>query len=980
MSSIKKTARIAGMSLFVGLGIAFLTAMAFEGLIDGLENVTYYFRYRMKYDDMGDSQSESKDFPDYGIHIVDIDDRSMEKMGFYWNWDRSYQAKMVDSLSSHFPAAIAYDVLFYDKEDPKHRQRLDRILARSISADTTQKAAASNLRELLYSSVNYDEEFADAIKRSGRVYMGLCLADENDYEHVSQVANRMNMEWHDSLKPSSALTLPKEAQARFIDRKSIIDGIYPDLARNAKEIGHVNVVDVGDDGIISQIPLLYRFGSNSPFYLPLSIRTVATLFGTPNEEIEVRPEEFIDIGKPFKLFKDSSGEISFSYPDVSPAQIRAVLSHKEKILALEEDQVHRVSSYLAVKKDDQGRSCLQLRRGAVYPESLRGRLPFQVTDALMNLSADDVLNLKPGEETALCEQILLIRDSDFEWLVEFPDGGEAWLTEQEIRTIGMVASGDLKLGEDQDRKLLFFEFWVKRQDGLLVSSIPVLRGKTLEQLCGMDWKDIEELKPGARKDFGANVRIPLREHNRHTITFFGPSAEPFPYFSFYDIMENEARGEMEGKIFIVGSASPSLFDIKAVPHEQSYPAVEIHASLMNSFLTNTFVKRLSRTQDFVILVVVGVIIALIAFYLRPLWGGLFAGFAIFAYLVTAMIFFDQNLLWIEMVRPVLSIILSFTAVMAYRYMTEEKDRKFLQSTFKQYLSPELIDMMYTQKQKPRLGGEEGIRTAYFTDIQGFSTFSEKLGSPTKLVELLNEYLSAMTDILLSRFGTLDKYEGDAIIAFFGAPVDMPDHAVQACHTALDMQAALGELRKKWFSEGSKWPQIVHNMRMRIGINTGAITTGNMGSAVRMNYTMMGDAVNLAARLESAAKQYGVYTMISHYTHDLVRDTFETRQLDKIVVVGRSEPIVVYELLGRRGELDADLIRLLDIYSSALEAFYAQKWLKARELFAQAHELEPNRTVTPGGMTPSRRFLELSTQYEINPPEPDWDGVNRLTSK
>jgi adenylate cyclase len=345
-----------------------------------------------------------------------------------------------------------------------------------------------------------------------------------------------------------------------------------------------------------------------------------------------------------------------------------------------------------------------------------------------------------------------------------------------------------------------------------------------------------------------------------------------------------------------------------------------------------------------------------------------------------MTFFGTDNLWIEIVRPILTIFLTYAVVMAYRYISEEKDRKFLQNTFKQYLSPELIDTMYKSKQMPVLGGDDGIRTAYFTDIQGFSTFSEKLGSPKRLVELLNEYLTQMTDTLLAHYGTLDKYEGDAIIAFFGAPMPMKDHAQQACATALDMQRKLGELRKKWVSEGDKWPEIVHNMRMRIGINTGLIMTGNMGSKVRMNYTMMGDSVNLAARLESAAKQYGVYTMISHYSYDIVKNEFEARLLDKITVVGKSEPVIVYELLSEKGKLDASMIQCMELYSQGLHYFYAQEWDKAIEIMLASEQREPNKNCTPKNMTPSRKIISYCEMFKTNPPEKNWDGVIKLTSK
>jgi adenylate cyclase len=487
------------------------------------------------------------------------------------------------------------------------------------------------------------------------------------------------------------------------------------------------------------------------------------------------------------------------------------------------------------------------------------------------------------------------------------------------------------------------------------------------------------MKPDSRMDFGDEVHIPINKNNRHIVTYFGRKGHPFPYYSYYDILKDRVQGALDGKIFIVGSTIPGMFDIVSAPVDNAYPGVEIHASLLNSFLTNTFMTRLSDWQNFLILLLIGIVIGCLSFMVKPLYGGLLSMVFVFIYFVIAMTIFNNNHIWIEIARPVLAIVLTFTAVMAYRYITEEKDRKFLQNTFKQYLSPELIDIMYTRKETPKLGGDEGILTAFFTDIQGFSTFSEKLGSPTRLVELLNEYLTVMTDSLLSHFGTLDKYEGDAIIAFFGAPAHMDNHAIQACSTALDMQDKLGGLRAKWESEGNRWPEIVHAMRMRIGINTGNITTGNMGSAVRMNYTMMGDSVNLAARLESAAKQYGVFTVISNFTEVLIRNAFETRELDTITVVGKSEPITLYELLAKKDELSTDILKLLEVYNKGLACYYAQQWDEAIELLTISSSMEPYAAITKG-KSPSSVLLSRCKAYKDTPPGENWDGVYSLTSK
>jgi adenylate cyclase len=311
---------------------------------------------------------------------------------------------------------------------------------------------------------------------------------------------------------------------------------------------------------------------------------------------------------------------------------------------------------------------------------------------------------------------------------------------------------------------------------------------------------------------------------------------------------------------------------------------------------------------------------------------------------------------------------------------------------------------------PELGGEAREITAYFTDIQSFSTFSEKLTAP-QVVELLNEYLSAMTDILLEDSGTLDKYEGDAIIAFFGAPLDLPDHGLRSCRVAVAMQNKLLELREKWKNEkqgpdeperniknyppevwapGDKWPKIVHEMRMRIGVNSGEIVVGNMGSAVRMNYTMMGDAVNLAARLEAGAKQYGVFTMVSQFTMDLefsqngttrkLRDEVEARLIDEIAVVGKSEPVRVYELVAMKGELTDQEQQLFKHFAKGLELYRNMQWDEALAEFEQAerHERFPDAKTTP-----SQVFMGRCREYKENPPVPPgetWDGVYRMTKK
>jgi adenylate cyclase len=304
--------------------------------------------------------------------------------------------------------------------------------------------------------------------------------------------------------------------------------------------------------------------------------------------------------------------------------------------------------------------------------------------------------------------------------------------------------------------------------------------------------------------------------------------------------------------------------------------------------------------------------------------------------------------------------------------------------FGSYVSPELVERMVDSGEEPGLGGEKSRISAFFSDIQGFSSFSEKL-EPEDLVELINEYLGGMTDILIEEGGTLDKYIGDAIVAFFGAPVHYNDHAHRACVTAHKIQIRQAQLREKWKNEGDKWPEIVWEMQTRIGINTGEVITGNMGSSKRFNYTMMGDDVNLAARCESGAKSYGVFTMVTGQTRsesEEITDRCVFRMLDRIVVKGRTKPVEVHELVGFRDQLSDSDFQCIDLFERGLTAYFKQDWNEASKLFTESSKLEKFK---PGGVlknptNPSLVMLDRIEQLSTDKLPADWDGVYIMKTK
>jgi class 3 adenylate cyclase len=483
-----------------------------------------------------------------------------------------------------------------------------------------------------------------------------------------------------------------------------------------------------------------------------------------------------------------------------------------------------------------------------------------------------------------------------------------------------------------------------------------------------------------RDTTGTTVRaIPIDEQGRMYVNYYG-MYKTFYYIPYMYCFDPEMLDPSywDGKVALVGSSLPGLMDLRNTPVQETFAGVEIHANVIHSILQNEFVKRASNRQNFLSILFLAVLIGtLSAVPKKPFWGFLILGLGAIGWqLFSYSQFLEQRFMW-EVIRPTLSMTLAQLGIFSYTFLVLEKDKRFLKNTFSTYISPELIDQMYDNKEEPKLGGTEGYHTAFFTDIQSFSGFSEKL-TPSELVELLNDYLTEMTDILLENRGTLDKYIGDAIVAFYGAPAPVSDHEYWACLTAVKMQDRLAELREKWQGDGERWPEIVHHMQNRIGINTGPMVTGNMGSAMRMNYTMMGDTVNLAARLEASAKQYGVYIQVAEESYKACKDKFIWRDLDFVIVMGKTEPAQVFELIAEIGNMPPGYDKLLPAYDEALKLYRNQEWAKAIDAFKASDELE---NMFPGRKTnPSRIYIPRCEHYKENHPGDDWDGSWALISK
>jgi len=470
-----------------------------------------------------------------------------------------------------------------------------------------------------------------------------------------------------------------------------------------------------------------------------------------------------------------------------------------------------------------------------------------------------------------------------------------------------------------------------------------------------------------------SIEVPVNDRGEVLVNFLG-GRETFPHISIADILDEEnnlvPQGSLRDKIVLVGATATALGDTKVTPFDPIYPGVEIQATIIDNILRKKLLYQPGWIfqVDLIYLMGLGIFLTLIYSRIKPVVGALTCiTVAVAQFFVTQWIFVNKGF-WISAIYPFLENILIFGSLAIHWYLTEEKQKQFIQDVFGKYLPSTVIDKLLKDPSKLQLGGEQKELTAFFTDLEGFATFSEKL-SAQELVNLLNDYFTEMTDILLMHEGTLDKYDGDAIKAFFGAPYYFEDHAKRACWVAIEMQEKLEELRKQWKREGRP------ELHMRIGLNTGSMVVGNMGSKNRMNYGMNGDSVNLAARLEGANKEYGTFILISESTYEQALDFIEARELDSIRVVGRSTPVKIFELLGKKGVMDEIVREILPHYNQGLNFYKQGNWDEAITCFDKALKIHPQDG--PSSTLLNRCHL-MNKNFLMK--KEDWDGVYSMPSK
>jgi adenylate cyclase len=463
--------------------------------------------------------------------------------------------------------------------------------------------------------------------------------------------------------------------------------------------------------------------------------------------------------------------------------------------------------------------------------------------------------------------------------------------------------------------------------------------------------------------------LPTDEEGRLLINYLGPE-RTFPYYSISDIIDGRlAKGTFRDKIVLVGATAVAVYDVRNTPFStrSSYPGMEVHASVIDNILKQNFLSKPEWTKIFDLLAIIamGVLLAVVLPRVNAVKGIVFAaGLFVLHIFICRWLFVGPGVV-LNIVYPLLTLLVTYTSLTVYHYVTEERERKKIKGAFSYYVSTSVVNEMLKHPDRLKLGGDKRDLSVLFSDIRGFTTISEKL-SPEELVHLLNEYLTVMTDVVFKYDGTLDKYMGDAVMAIYGAPLDQHDHPSRACHSALDMMKALKKLNEKWIVEG-KSP-----MDIGIGINTGMMMVGNMGSDQRFDYTVMGDEVNLGSRLEGANKNYRTNILLSEFTYDRVKDEFVCMEVDSVRVKGKTHPVRIYQLHGHKG-ISETRDRAIFQFQRGLELYKQQRWDEALNIFQKIPELDE-------GLSAAEIYVQRCLELKSNPPPPDWDGVFTMTTK
>jgi adenylate cyclase len=651
-------------------------------------------------------------------------------------------------------------------------------------------------------------------------------------------------------------------------------------------------------------------------------------------------------------------DIVFPEPDEN-SQLKSVISFKRKVEELNVGDP-RLTNFLS-----------QVEKGADTDRILTSAIKRSQNVVLGYFFHTTLEEVKSLKKDLLEKRIDSILSSEYT-MVKFTSRGarsyplvEGRAVESNLASLSSAAtsSGYFNIFPDVDGTVRWIPLVIKCEDHYFAPlSLQVLRRYLDSPPLSIKIADfgIESIRLG-------NLTIPTDEQGRMLINYRG-YPRTFPCYSITDILHDRiTKDTFKDKIVLVGATAIGIYDIRVTPFASIFPGLEIHANVIDNILRGDFLMRPNwlKVFDLLAILLIGTILGIFIPKIKALWG-LISSLSFFAiYLSIDRYLFQHLNLWLSIVYPFIALFTVYTGITVYRYVTEEREKKKIKGAFQQYVTEAVVNEMLKNPDKLKLGGEKKELTVLFSDIRGFTTISEQM-SPEVLVKFLNEYLTVMTDIVFKYNGLLDKYMGDAIMAVFGAPLDQKDHALKACLTSLEMMEELKRLKGHWESQG------MPVLNIGVGINSGPMVVGNMGSERRFDYTVMGDNVNLGSRLEGLNKQYGTNIIVSEFTVNQISDQLIFRELDLVRVKGKEQAVKIFELMGR-GEPAPEVSAFLEHYHKGIMAYQSREWDRGVDELQKALALSSQDY-------PARMYIDRCIELKENPPAECWDCVYTSTTK
>ena len=953
--------------IIIAFGVASLVAiLSFLDLYDNFEHNLLDMRFK--------SRGMMETRPD--IATADIDVRALQTEGKWDPWSREKHIPLVNLAAEHRMDAFIFDVYFIEDSERK----LEYKVLNSVSDSLLSMEKVKDLFP------DPDNDLAKASQRAGNIIFAQSFKPQPEKKEPVKKRSEV-MERRLKLLEERGLfrVVDREKYSSLFDFYDI-ETVVDTLIKSSAGV-YFFQSDPDPDGLQRKYPLVGLYENR--IFPSASLAIALKHYGVSFEDVEIVPGKHIRFNLP-EPDEHGRSEISIPVNSKGQMQVNWAGNWQDKETG-EFDLVHYPYNVLKDFQQGEYSNYILAEFKKLVNLSFNGNAKAAYKPALGFIDA-------PKKDILGAVKKVMMMGATEKWIQENPDGTAAEFKRlpphifNEIKDNNTIADAFLDSNRNEPpnlddlikSKTLSYEFGINDYEFSTYKKHITDLNTAINDSDEDDKKRLTKVRDMARiieRNF--QIISNLAKNNiideQRPLTFF-PNAKKQRLFigsEEKNTVHNVVPFEFVGKKLYYGLTATGTSDLNPMPFDPRYPMVGLHANALNTILDNKIIYEVPKVQVALVIGIIGILLAFGVPALSAAMGGLVTAIIIGAYGWLSFWLFTNQQIWLDMVGPLSALFIGYLGITVYNYIQEEKNKNFLKESFGTYVSPELIDQMYESGEEPSLGGEEGYHTAFFTDIQSFSAFSEKL-TASELVALLNQYLTDMTDVLLENNGTLDKYIGDAIVAFYGAPIDVDNHEYWACKTAIEMQDKLAILREGWQEEGDRWPEIVHNMQNRIGISSGQMVTGNMGSEARMNYTMMGDNVNTAARLESSAKQYGIYIQIADSTYQAVKEKVVVRDLDNVRVLGKNEPVKVWELISEVGQEPDQYKKILPAYHEALDLYKSQEWSKAIEAFKASDELEE---MFGGRKTnPSRIYIPRCEHYLENPPGEDWDGVWTLTSK